>query len=967
MISSSKNQHPASYTAGSGAGKLAETLRQIIGELAAELRPGRRGPLALTSQTRLDRDLGIDSLGLAELLTRIERAFGVRLPEDLLATAETVGDLLTAIAAAQGGVVGREEMAIAEPALEPPAAAPKAAETLTEILDRHVAEHPGRTHILLWRSGEEEPKITYAQLAERSLAVAARLRERGLEPGERVALMLPTGAEFFYAFLGILYAGGVPVPIYPPARLSRIEDHLRRQAGVLDNAGAVMLVTVPEAKTLARLLRALVPSLRSIETPDSLAGTGAGAGDERPAVAPRADDIAFLQYTSGSTGDPKGVVLTHRNLLANLKGIAEVLEPNSSDVMVSWLPLYHDMGLIGAWMGSLYCGAPLVLMSPLTFLAHPEQWLWAIHRHRGTLTAAPNFAYELAAQKIRDSDIEGLDLGSLRVAMNGAEPVSAPTIRRFTSRFAHCGFRPEAMMPVYGLAENSLAVTMARRTSLPVIDRVERKTLARLGEAVPAAAEEAGALEFVSCGPALPAHQVRIVDAEGRELGERREGLVEFRGPSATSGYFQNPAKTLALRHGDWLRTGDRGYLAAGETFITGRTKDIIIRAGRNIYPHEIEQAISDIEGIRKGCVAVFGSADPALGTERIIVVAETRHAAGERLVAIRRQIGEIAAALMDSPPDDIVFVPPQTVLKTSSGKVRRDATRVLYETGRLSRPQRALWLQLARLGARGYLGRLRRGAATALQRARGSFGLAVVGVGMLVAGCGVLLLPGLARRWAFVGAVLRLALRGAGVRLQVEGLGHLPERGGIVVVNHASYFDGLILPAALPGALRIMAKNDLASVFFLGAVLKRLGTLFVERADAAGGVEDFERAVAALDGEARLVFFPEGTFTRFDGLLEFRLGAFRVAARAGVAVTPVTLRGTRQVLRDKTFLPRVGPVKVTISEPQSADSDDFRAALRLRDEVRAAILKHCGEPDRAGEHVVFSSSGIEHIKIDPP
>jgi acyl carrier protein len=484
-------------------------LLRVVRDLAIELHPRRAKTLIVALDSRLDRDLGFDSLGRVELLLRVERAFGVQLPEELLGEAETPRDLLNAaLAAAPGGARKlREEARL--PALEAVEAAPHHARTLTEVLDWHVEAHPERPSVLLPSGAEEETTLTYRGLAEPARAIARGLRQAGLAPGGRVAIMLPTGSDFFHAFFGALYAGGVPVPIYPPLRRSQIEEHLRRQAGILRNAGAEILVAGPEARTLLGLLRSLATDLRRLETVAGLRAAGTGALPET--LAPGA--TALIQYTSGSTGDPKGVVLSHDNLLSNIRAMGEQMNAGASDIFVSWLPLYHDMGLIGAWLGTLYYAAPAVIMSPLRFMARPHSWLWAIHRHRATLSAAPNFAFELCLHKVKEKALEGLDLGSLRMVANGAEPVSAETIRRFTARFAPYGFRPEAMAPVYGLAESSVGLAFPPPGRRPIIDRIRREALVRRGEAQPAGPDEPDAQELVSCGQPLPGHEIRVVDA----------------------------------------------------------------------------------------------------------------------------------------------------------------------------------------------------------------------------------------------------------------------------------------------------------------------------------------------------------------------------------------------------------------------------------------------------------------------
>jgi acyl-CoA synthetase (AMP-forming)/AMP-acid ligase II len=365
------------------------------------------------------------------------------------------------------------------------------------------------------------------------------------------------------------------------------------------------------------------------------------------------------------------------------------------------LPLYHDMGLIGCWLFALYFGLPIAVLSPVAFLRRPERWLRALHRHRGTLSPAPNFAYELCVRKVPDRALEGLDLSSWRVALNGAEPISPATLERFTQRFEPFGFRPEALMPVYGLAECSVALTFAPLNRRPRVDRVARDAFQFHRRAEPVQPEEADPLEFVSVGTSLPNHQVRIVDDEGRSIPERVEGHVEFRGPSAMKGYHRNPEATrAALRPDGWFRTGDLAYQADGELFITGRTKDLIIKAGRNVYPQEIEEAAADVEGVRRGCVAAFSVPDHASGTERLVVVAETRetdHAVHARMVSqVKRGVGTRCRIS----PDAVVLVPPQTVPKTPSGKLRRGACRELYLRGRLIGPRTPAWLQMARLFA---------------------------------------------------------------------------------------------------------------------------------------------------------------------------------------------------------------------------------------------------------------------------
>ncbi len=915
-----------------------DLLRLIRELLAASAGKGDRPP-QVSLDSRLEHDLGLDSLGRSELFARLEQHFGVRLPEQALLL-ETPRALLAAIHAAEG----REPQRLPEQTVPELAAVhePLQSATLGEALDWHVQAHPERPHILLYGDADDPEPMSYGELWQGAMDCAAGLAARGVRPGDRVALMLPTGREYFFGFFGSLLAGGVPVPIYPPTRPSQLEEHLLRHAGILENAGTGVLITIARARGVAQLLRLRVAALRHVVTLEELSGEGGGA---QPLLG-AAGDLAFLQYTSGSTGSPKGVMLTHAHLLANIRAMGRAVRVSSEDRFVSWLPLYHDMGLIGAWLGSLYFGLPLVVMSPLRFLARPVSWLQAIHRHRGTLSASPNFGYELCLNKVTADQMEGLDLGSWRQAFNGAEPVSPATLRRFAERFSAHGLRPNALAPVYGLAEAAVGLAFPPPGRGPLLDSVRRDALLRQGRAEPVSPEHPDALQLPACGHALPGYRVRVVDADSRELPERREGRLQFQGPSATSGYFRNPEATRRLFDGDWLDTGDRAYLAGSDIYITGRSKELIIRGGRNLYPYEVEQAVGELPGIRKGCVAVFAAADAASGTERVVVLAETRETGGETLERLRAGVRERATDLLGGPPDKVLLVPPHTVLKTSSGKVRRSTMRELFEQGLVDGGSRPVWWQVARVAGLGLASRLgnawRRGGERLWAGwAWTVFCLLVPGVWLAVA-----VLPKTAWRWSAIRATIRLLRRLIGVPLRVSGLENLPPEGRpcVLVANHASYLDTLLLIEALPRDFAYVAKQELRQQFFARVFLQRLHTRFVERFDPRQGVEHSREFLPALGAGQSLAFFPEGTFRAEPGLLPFRMGAFVAAAGAGVPLLPVSLHGTRALLRADSWQPRRGPLRVTVHPTLQPDGDGWEAAARLRDAARRAILAEIGE-----------------------
>jgi len=918
-------------------------LLAVVAEVAREAHPTFGGEVALDSS--LERDLRLDSLARVELVLRLEREFGASLAEQALATAETPRDLLRFLLASAGHSPRAAERTVASLAQRRPQSGdvrpPAEAQTLVEALAWHVERQPERLTVFLYEDQAETP-LTYRAIWEGAARYALRLTEAGLGPGQTVAIMLPTSKDYLLCFYGTLLAGGIPVPLYPPARLTTIEDHMTRHVGILKSCGAVVMVTVPEAKPLAWLLRAQVESLRGVLVPADFAEE---AKDFAP-VRSNGGQIAFLQYTSGSTGQPKGVVLTHANLLANVRAMGQAARAGPEDVFVSWLPLYHDMGLIGGCFATMYLGFPVVLMSPLAFLSRPSSWMRAIHRHGGTISGGPNFSYELCLKRIQDSDLEGVDLSSWRFAFNGAEPVSPETLVAFEEKFSRFGFRKNVLSPVYGLAEASVGLAFTPPGDPWTYDLLDRERLARDGEAVSAREGDPAPVKIVACGRVLPDHDLRVVDAAGLELPDRAEGQLQFKGPSATSGYYRDPEATRGLFDGAWVNTGDRAYLSEGALYVTGREKDVIIRGGRNISPYELEEAVGDLEGVRRGCVAVFGSMDRASGTERVVVLAETRSEDDTLHQSLRRKINDLALSLLGGPVDDIVLAPPHTVPKTSSGKIRRVAARDYYERGASAVRPQAVWLQLARLAAAGVVPQMRRG----WRVVRGLLFVArayVVFPPLMVIAFLAAALGNARLAWNVGHTMAKLFLWLSGVPVVVRGLENLPAGPAVITPNHTSYMDGLVLMSVLKyNRYAYVAKSEFLGNFIMKTFLGGLGAVFVERFDVQKSAEHADELVAAAKRGVSLLLFPEGTFRHQAGLLPFRTGAFQVAAQAGIPVVPVGLRGVRYLLREGTWYLRRSTVTVSIGEPLMPDGSDWAAAVRLRDRARAEILRRCGEPD---------------------
>ncbi|HUR33217.1 MAG TPA: fatty acyl-AMP ligase [Vicinamibacterales bacterium] len=517
--------------------------------------------------------------------------------------------------------------------------------------------------------------LPYTSLMSDACRIGGALQSRGLVVGDHVALVVPEISGFAQAFFGIVAAGLVPVPLCPPAQAGDILTFQTQSRHIVDASRAKAIVS---SEDVAALLRADGGTRPPIFV---LADLQNGPALDAPVAQPP-DATALLQFTSGSTALPKGVVLSHGNIGANVEAILgpSGLDARPGDVAVSWLPLYHDMGLIGMLLSSVYAPADAVILSPVLFLKRPSAWLDAISTYKGTVSFAPNFAYELCRRRVKTSQLEALDLSRWRVAGCGAEPIRPDTLLQFAEYFAPAGFRATSFLPSYGLAEHSLAVTFAHGGLM--VDIVDADRLVRESRAVPVV-NGSPAVRVVRCGRGFPGHAVRIVDEFFNDVPERQVGAIVARGPSVMQGYYDDPEATAeALRDG-WLLTGDLGYIADGALYVCGRTKDLIIRQGRKYHPPDIESSLSDLQGVTLSGVVVF-AVSRVEDTDEVVAVLETRASGrGEEIEeAVRRRVRETAGLEIDR----VVLTAPGTIPRTTSGKVRRSETRDRLEAGTLVR-----------------------------------------------------------------------------------------------------------------------------------------------------------------------------------------------------------------------------------------------------------------------------------------
>jgi acyl-CoA synthetase (AMP-forming)/AMP-acid ligase II len=547
-------------------------------------------------------------------------------------------------------------------------------ETIPARLLVRAERSPDRVFANVGRTGDTDA-LTFAELADRAGAFALSLAALGVTADDVVPIALPTSTEYVVAVFGCHFLGAAIAPL--PPLTSTKEEHVRLHTERLRGAAArcrsrVAVVTSSAAETLGS---SIDPSTLELATVEALTSFSKGISWQGPFPP---DRIAVVQFSSGSTAAPKGVRITFRNIKANAETIARRVGITERDSMLSFLPLFHDFGLFGGIIYPFMWDVPTWLFPTEEFIRRPSFWLKAMSFTRATMCPAPQFAYQVALHRIRDRDLEGVDLSAWRVAYNGGEPVHAATLRAFNDRFASLGLAPTTVLPSYGMAESTLAVAIHTPGSEFRTERISRDALSELGIARP---DQRGtpAMEVVSCGPPLDGIEVSILTDEGTAAREREVGEIAIRGDSVARNYFVGPGELEPLERDGWFRTGDLGYLADGLLFVTGRVKDLIIRGGRNYFPQDIERAIEPLEGVRLNGVVAFGCYDDADGMERIIAVIEIDTLDQNVILALRDRARRAVFDTLEVTLDDVILKRKGWIPKTTSGKLQRAKARSLY------------------------------------------------------------------------------------------------------------------------------------------------------------------------------------------------------------------------------------------------------------------------------------------------
>ena len=548
-----------------------------------------------------------------------------------------------------------------------------ASETISASIEELCGRFPDYECLILVDHHWNEKRFSLGQFWHRAKAIQSSFEAHGMRPGDRVVLILPTGSELICAYFAAMLGGGIPaLAAVPSHRVAEATRYRGLIASVLGNAEARLVYCEEDVAAVLRsdegdhLFGARI--LRPSDAPDDPACPDT--------VIVRTDQVATIQYSSGTTGSPKGVMLSHGAMLNYMRLLRSGVGLTPEDVHVNWAPLYHDMGLFGAFLLPLLCGCPTVLIPTMDFLREPTLWLWALHAYDGAVSWAPNFAYSLCTKRVADEEIEGLDLSRWRLAFNASEPVLAETIEGFARRFTPFGYRPEAMTPAWGLAETVMVITAHPASEAPRVEVVDRQIMASEGRA----STSAEGLPLVATGKAMAPCELEIRNpATGARLGDRQVGDIWLRSNCLFLGYHGDPKLTEQVVSNGWLRSGDRGYVVDGHLFFVSREKDLIVIGGEKYAPHDVETAVNRVPGVREGCAVAFGLLDPAHGTEVLGVVAETRQQDASARKELARSIRHEVMRATGLGIRHLKLVPPGGVSKTTSGKLARGATRRRY------------------------------------------------------------------------------------------------------------------------------------------------------------------------------------------------------------------------------------------------------------------------------------------------
>lgn len=907
--------------------QLLAVTRLFLRELGAQ-----RAARAVSLDALLLDDLGLGSLERVAFLQRLEQHFGVRLAIEDLLRADSMRDMYHLLEQAEPHMeMQLPELALATAAM-PVEVDP--CETLVDVLSRYVEAEPKRRQACLLQSQGQVTELSYGSLWRKARHLAVLLQQHAACTPQAVIAIAVTEAEaFMVSYLAVVLAGLQPLVMRMPVNahcLRPLYWRIRLPMLVSNQVAGLILQDVSAQNALRPLQQALASNLAYFIYDELIARPQLPEYELRPVSA----DYVIYRRLAWDHREQSRLQVTHAQWLQQIREDGAALNIKASDVVFSWLSLVEPMGLLSAWLGSLYYGLPFIWMPPQDFFAAPEKWLWGIHQYRASISFAPNAGYAKCVQEIKEQSCVGLDLSCWRVALNAGESMAAITVRQFCERFSAYGFSDCAMIQGYIPAGESMLLTLSMLSRPAHFERISRQVFFSHKRAQLLEADRPGGLLFVASGRSLPSSEIHIVDQDGRSLGDRQIGYIKYR-------------RHFRLDSNQWCVCSDLGYIADETLYTVAADPQQVVKYGSYITPYALRMVITGIAALAKANYLSFSITEPAGGqAEWVLLLATDKIRNPFYVRRVQAVLHNHLTQCFGVAPDHMLFYAKHGLERFGETTDEQlQGAQAAYQAGELL-PQPA-WYHHRRLwGKTCALAKLCLRPLTKLAKLIYSIYFLLLFI-LLFIPCSfvVRVLPKRLSKKLFK-FICRLIFLLAGCPIVVKGRAWLRQSEHVIFApNHTSYLDVLALIAVLPSRVCFVGKRELKSIPLLGSLFKNMGHLFVDPADIRRGEENLQQLISVLQEGRSLVIYPEGTFTHANGLRPFKLGAFMAAAQTNTPVCPVICTGLRRVLRDRELLLRPGLIRVIAKPWQRPEADDMQAVLKLRDDVMAQIAEDCGEP----------------------
>ncbi len=868
---------------------------------------------AVTLEKSLTYDLGIGSIERIELMQRLEKIFSIRLEENSIARADNLDviyeEILNKLEQKQ------PEYHFVDHIADLPEIDMRSAESLVDILLLGKQQDPLRTWLYLQNADGKEATLSYQELYNETINMACYLKEKGLRPGNKIVIALPTSCEFFYAFFASLLLGGRPI-ISSPLLLKEKKQSL---PPFLIDGDVDFVIAEDNLKSQLNLKKIIF-----LSPSDAL---DVKHKDQNICINEKNNGVVGL-LTAGTTGDKKEILLRQESVLENIKSSIDAMSMSPSDIVVNWLPLNNSVSLISMCLTSLYAGIPLVLIDYNDFLQQPERWLWAIHFHQGTISVASDFDLAQCTQKIKFHTLDGLDISSCRVALVATDQPQVDTLNAFNQKFSPYGFKETCLTPAYALTENGALLTISNpgnkyQTDQASLDRLLKENTAEK-------TDTSLSIDYVNCGEVVGNNDIRIADSDGVVLKDRQIGKIQFSRPSS----FEDDSRR-------WISSGDYGYTVNKSLFVIGREQGLIyLKESKQCYAKVIENLVGMLPDINANSVAAFNDSN-----ENYILVVETTVDSASQHSNVREIVSKKLKQSGISTPEKIIFLKNNSLPRTLSGKIKRFQCKKDYENNSLGRELSPSLIQKIKVKSKKIWNIL---------SGKIKFSLRViytfyVGIILVLTGPpGWIIIMCLPRKLGAKFLKLWCKFLFASMFCPIK-YSEDPSVGEsktpiVYTANHTGYLDIVALISVLPSDISYIGKQELSDVGFLKKLMQHLGYIFVNPVDFTKTPGEIAEITETVKSGRSVLIFAEGTFTYATGLRPFKMGTFKIAAETMSPVCPVSIQGVRTVLRDGSCMFRPNFIKIHVSSLIFPVENSWSESLRLRDEAYKAIADNCGE-----------------------